>query len=52
MFFTGGVILILGFVLFGTIPMNIVSESKQDDYQEQFTVEENITIQTESKPLD
>ncbi len=51
-FFTGGVVLILGFVLMGIVPMNVVSESKSyDDHKEQLIVEETITRQIESKPI-
>ena len=52
-FFSGGVVLILGFVLIGIVPMNILSEIKSDnDHEEQLIVEETITIQTESKPIE
>ncbi len=51
-FFSGGVILVLGFVLFGVIPMSVVSESEQDDSDERLIVEETITIQTDSKPIE
>ena len=52
-FFSVGVVLILGFVLIGIIPMNIISESEQDDNpEEQSITEETITIQKESKPIE
>ena len=51
-FFSGGVVLILGFVLIGIVPMNVISESKQDDDHEKLTVEAAIPIQTESKPIE
>lgn len=52
-FFSVGVVLILGFVLVGIVPMSVISESKQDnEHEEQLTVEETITIQTESKSIE
>ncbi|MDH3339999.1 MAG: hypothetical protein OEL84_01795 [Nitrosopumilus sp.] len=52
-FFSGGIILILGFVLIGVVPISILSESRQDnDAREHFVIEENKTIQTESKFVD
>ena len=52
-FFSVGVIIIIGLFLFGAIPMNIISESKSDnDHKEQLTVEETITIQADSKSID
>jgi len=51
-FFSGGIILVLGIILIGLVPISVVSESKQDDGDKRFTVEENITIQTESKPIE
>ena len=50
-FFSGGVALILGFVLIGVIPMDVLSES-DDHHKEQLTVKENITTQTESKSIE
>ena len=32
--------------------MNIISESQSDGDKEQFLIEETITIQTDSKPID
>ena len=53
MFFSGGVILILGFVLVGIVPMNVIPESKSDNnHEEQSLTEEIITIQTKSKPIE
>ena len=51
-FFSAGVVLILGFVLIGVIPMNIISESNPDDDTGQSLTEEIITIQTNSKPIE
>lgn len=52
-FFSGGVILILGFVLIGLVPMSILSESEpDDDHKEQLIVEETIAIPIESKPIE
>lgn len=51
-FFSGGIILILGFVLFGVVPTNILSESEpNDDGVEPLLVEENIAMQIDSKPI-
>ncbi len=52
-FFSGGVVLILGFVLIGVVPMSILSESEpDDDHKEQLITEEKITLQTDSKPIE
>ena len=52
-FFSGGVVLILGFVLVGIIPMNVISESElNDNHKEHRVIEEAITIQTNSKPIE
>lgn len=52
-FFSGGVIIVMGLFLFDAIPMNITSESESDDdHKEQLTIEENITIHTELKPIE
>ena len=51
-FFSVGVVLILGFVLFGIVPMNIISEFESGDNKEQLTVEEIMVIPIESKPIE
>ena len=52
-FFSSGVILILGFVLIGIASISVIPESKLDDgNKEQLTIEKNITISTDSKTID
>ncbi|MDH5664978.1 MAG: hypothetical protein OEY10_01605 [Nitrosopumilus sp.] len=52
MFFSGGIILILGFVLIGMIPTNVLFESEQDDDKEKIAMEETVIIQTELNPIE